>query len=170
VIDDWGLVFLDVVIEAGSGELVCHEVNGSNGVGTDALTGDSRFRAENEACQTAQRARDYGYLNAHGRLKHPVVALHAHQHWRYFRTGGEFFPRVDHYASCLDGTLPGHGVALRSASEKLGGEDIAVVFGDVASVADGLILDPETRRFAFRGRSCSSAIPICSPSSCVWAG
>ena len=152
VLDDWGLLFLDVVIEAGSGDLVCHEVNGSNGVGTDALTGDSRFRAENEASQTAQRVRDYGYLDAHGRLKHPVVALHAHQHWRFFRTGGEFFPRVDHYASCIDSALPGHRVALRGASEPLGEEDIAVVFGDVTSVADALIVDPETRRFMFRGR------------------
>ena len=116
------------------------------------LTGDSRFRAENEACQTAQRVRDYGYLDAHGRLKHPVVALHAHQHWRFFRTGGEFFPRVDHYASCIDSALPGHRVALRGASEPLGEEDIAVVFGDVTSVADALIVDPETRRFMFRGR------------------
>jgi hypothetical protein len=152
VIDDWGIVFLDVVIEAGTDELVCHEVNGANGVGTDALTGDSRYRAENEARQTAQRARDYGYLDANGRLTHPVAALHAHQHWRFFRTGGEFFPRVDHYASCLDAVMPGNRVALRNASEALGGEDVAVVFGDVATMVDGLAVDPQTRRFRFRGR------------------
>jgi hypothetical protein len=152
IIDDWGIVFLDVVIEAGTGELVCHEVNGANGVGTDALTGDSRYRAENEARQTAQRARDYGYLDPKGRVRQPVAALHAHQHWRFFRTGGEFFPRVDHYASCLDAVLPGNRVAMRSASEALGSEDLAVVFGDVATVVEGLSVDPQSQRFRFRGR------------------
>jgi len=151
-IDDWGLVFLDVVIEAGSGDLVCHEVNGPNAVGTDALTGDSRFRAENEARHTAQRARDCGYLDASGRLNQPVAALQAHVHSRYFRTGGEFFPRVDHYASCVEAVLPGNRVAMRAASEPLGGEDIAVVFGDVAAVGAVLSVDPETRRFVYRGR------------------
>ena len=152
LIDDWGIVFLDVVIEAGSGDIVCHEVNGPNGVGTDALTGDSRFRAENEARQTLQRIRDYGYLDANGRLTQPVAALHAHQHWRFFRTGGEFFPRVDHYAACLDSVLPGNDVALRGASQPIGDEDIAVVFGDVATVAAALSVDPRTRRFMYGGR------------------
>jgi len=151
-IDDWGLVFLDVVIEAGSGELVCHEVNGPNGVGTDALIGDSRFRAENEARQTAHRARERGYLGTNGRLKRPITALHAHVHSRFFRTGGEFFPRVDHYASCVESVLPGNNVALCGASEPLGGEDIAVVFGDVAAVGAGLSVDPQTGSFVYRGR------------------
>jgi len=48
--------------------------------------------------------------------------------------------------------LPGHRVAMRGANEPLGDEDIAVVFGDVASVGEGLSLDPQTRRFMFRAR------------------
>jgi hypothetical protein len=127
-------------------------VNGANGVGTDALTGDSRFRAENEARQTAQRTRDYGLIDADGRLKQPVVALHAHQHWRFFRTGGEFFPRVDHFANCLETVLPGNNVALRGAAQPIGEEDIAVVFGDVATIGAGLSIDPQTRRFTYCGR------------------
>src|SRR5690242_18586554 len=87
IIDDWGIVFL-----------ACHEVNGPNGVGSDALTGDSIDRARNEAAQAALRARDMGYLDASGRLIRPVVTVHAHQHGAFFRTGGEFFPRVGQFA------------------------------------------------------------------------
>ena len=55
IIDDWGIVFLDLALDR-SGELTCHEVNGPNAVGSDALTGDSIARARNEATQAVRRA------------------------------------------------------------------------------------------------------------------
>ena len=59
IIDDWGIVFLDLALGI-DGELTCHEVNGPNAVGSDALTGDSFARARNEAMQAARRAHDLG--------------------------------------------------------------------------------------------------------------
>ncbi|MFN8011894.1 MAG: hypothetical protein U0P81_10880 [Holophagaceae bacterium] len=143
VLDDRGIVFLDVVVEDGSGDLVCHEANGPNAVGSDALTGDSRLRAANEADQAASRLAG---------LAEPAVTLHAHQHWRSFRTGGEFFPRVDDFAQALAARLPERTVRLRGAHEALGDEGIAVVFGDVPRVAADLELDEGSGDFRYRGR------------------
>ncbi len=143
VLDDRGIVFLDIVVEEGTGDLVCHEANGPNAVGSDALTGDSRSRARNEADQALARL---------ALLEGPAVTLHAHQHWRAFRTGGEFFPRVDDFARILASQVPGRRVRLRGAHEALGEEDIAVVFGDVPRVAADLDLDAETGLFHYRGR------------------
>ncbi|MGB0671402.1 MAG: alpha-ketoacid dehydrogenase subunit beta, partial [Rhodospirillales bacterium] len=39
-----------------------------------------------------------GLLDAAGRIREPFATVHAHQHWRWFRTGGEFYPRVDAFA------------------------------------------------------------------------
>jgi hypothetical protein len=151
LIDDFGIVFADIIVEAETGALVCHEVNGSNAVGTDALTGDSAFRALNEAQQAARRAREMGYLSATG-MRRPVVTLHAHQHWRFFRTGGEFFPRVDQFAHCLAELMPGNEAVLRGAHDELGTEAVSVVFGDVPAVAAHLSIDEETGRLTYRGR------------------
>ena len=71
VIDDWGIVFVDLVLDAATGRPVCHEVNGPNAVGSDALTGDSHRRAASEARQALRRARERGYLGADGRLARP---------------------------------------------------------------------------------------------------
>ena len=54
-IDGYGIVFIDVVVEQGTGALVCHEVNGPNAIGSDALTGESLARAKNEAQQTVRQ-------------------------------------------------------------------------------------------------------------------
>ena len=88
VLDDAGTVFVDVTLDHASGSPVCHEVNGPNGVGTDALTGDSAQRAGIEARQAVRRARELGLLDERGATREPVVTLHAHQHWSAFRTGG----------------------------------------------------------------------------------
>lgn len=151
IIDDWGLVFLDIAVEAGTGEITCHEVNGPNAVGSDALTGDSILRAENEATQATRRARDMGFLGADG-LRRPVVTVHAHQHWKFFRTGGEFFPRVDQFADALRRFMPGNDVRLREAGETPGEEDVSVVFGEVPRVALSLNVNPQTKRFEYEGR------------------
>lgn len=143
VLDDYGIVFLDVVIEAGTGRLLCHEVNGPNAVGSDALTGESSARAVGEARQAAR---------AYGRgLGGRVATLHAHQHRRFFRTGGEFFPRVADFADALAGLLPGKSVRLRGAEEPHGAEDVAVVLGDVPSVASHVEVDARGR-ISCRGR------------------
>lgn len=152
LIDGHGIVFVDLVVEAGSGEIVCHEVNGPNAVGSDALTGDSVARAENEAQQTVLRMRDMGYLRRDGTLKVQVVTLHAHQHWKAFRTGGEFYPRVLSYADALQALVPANDMMLRSPSEPLGPESIAVVSGDVPMVAAKMEVDPATGRFTYEGR------------------
>jgi hypothetical protein len=151
-VDDCGILFVDIAIDAASGDVVCHEVNGANGVGSDALTGDSAFRALNEAQQAMRRAKELGYLVPDGSLRRPVVTLHAHQHWAFFRTGGEFFPRVDQFGHCLSELLPGNETQLRGAFEELGDEAISVVFGEVPAVAAHLTVDQETGRFLFRDR------------------
>ena len=151
-IDDYGIVFVDIVVEEGTGVLVCHEVNGPNAVGSDALTGDSLARAENEALQTMRRMREYGYLRPNGGLRKPVVAITAHQHWKAFRTGGEFYPRVLSLAEILQEMLPGNTISLRSAGDELGDEALAVVYGDVPTVAARMQIDPITHRFSYDGR------------------
>jgi hypothetical protein len=143
VLDDHGIVFLDVVVEEATGRIRCHEVNGPNAVGSDALTGESFARAENEA---RQAAKVHG-----GGSGGRAVTLHAHQHWRFFRTGGEFFPRVADFAEALGRLLPGRTVHLRGAAEPLGAEDVAVVMGDVPSVASHMEIDARGR-LSYRGR------------------
>ena len=152
LIDDWGIVFIDVTIDAATGEVVCHEVNGSNAVGSDALTGESSQRAENEAQQAVRRARELGYLAADGSFNRQVVALHGHQHWQFFRTGGEFYPRVARFADCLADKLPGIEVGCYAAGDTLGSEMLSVVMGDIPSVSARLTFDRGTRRFLFAGR------------------
>ena len=80
-IDDYGIVFVDIAVEEGTGALICYEVNGPNGIGSDALTGDSFARAKNESLQTIQRIRDFGHLRMDGSLNTSVVTLHAHTNW-----------------------------------------------------------------------------------------
>lgn len=152
VIDDRGIVFLDLAIDAATGETVCHEVNGPNAVGSDALTGDSFLRADSEARQAAGRAAELGLLRPDGRLERPVATLHAHQHWAAFRTGGEFYPRVDQFADLVERYLPGNEVCRRAAGEAPGGERVTVVMGDVPAVAAGLAVNGDARRFEYRGR------------------
>ena len=152
VLDDHGIVFIDVALDAATGRLVCHEVNGPNGVGSDALTGESSLRAESEARQTVRRIRELGLADGAGGLRRPVVTVHAHQHWSAFRTGGEFYPRVARYADALAAALPGTDVLLRGAIEPLDGERVAVVVGDVPSVAARFRVDPVSGRFEYRGR------------------
>lgn len=152
LIDDWGIVFIDVTIEAATGEVVCHEVNGSNAVGSDALTGESSQRAENEAHQAVRRARELGYLDADGTFNRHVVALHGHQHWQFFRTGGEFYPRVARFADCLAEKLPGASVGCYAAGDALGPEMLSLVMGDIPAVAARLTFDRVERRFRFDGR------------------
>jgi hypothetical protein len=144
VLDDFGTVFVDVTLLAGSGEVVCHEVNGPNGVGSDALTGDSELRADLEARQTVRHLGRLGLLDGDGGVRRPVTTVHAHQHWSAFRTGGEFFPRVDRYARRLAELLPQAAVRPRAASSPAGDEAVAVVMGDVPAVAGRLAVDPDT--------------------------
>jgi hypothetical protein len=151
-IDDWGMVFLDLTLDAESGSLVCHEVNGPNAVGSDALTGDSFLRAENEARQAVQRAREFGYLLPDGKIATPVATVHAHQHWKFFRTGGEFYPRVGQFADILADLLPGNAVTCHAASDPLGDEPVAVVTGDVPAIAAGIERNARTGQFEYKGR------------------
>lgn len=153
IIDDWGIVFVDVTLEAGSGMLACHEVNGPNAVGSDALTGDSGSRARNEADQTIRRAREMGFLDAGGVLRQKVVTLHAHQHWPFFRTGGEFYPRVAAYADCLGESLPGQAIGCFAAEDALEDDSISVVVGDVPSIAAQVDVDSRTGQFRYQGRA-----------------
>ena len=67
IIDDWGTLFIDIALDIQSGLPVCHEVNGPNAVGSDALTGDSSLRAEFEARQAARRALEMGFLDENSR-------------------------------------------------------------------------------------------------------
>ncbi len=152
MIDDYGIIFADMVLDSASGELACHEVNGPNAVGSDALTGDSRPRAENEARQALCRARELGLLGADGALAGPVATVHAHQPWKFFRTGGELYPRVDLFAQAMGSLLPGAAIGTYAAGNPLGDEPVAVVVGDVPSIAAHLEIDPPTGRFTFRGR------------------
>lgn len=152
VLDDYGILFVDVVLDHATGEPVCHEVNGSNGVGSDALTGDSADRADNETRQTLRRAREYGLLTRDGRIERPFVTVHAHQHWSAFRTGYEFYTRVDDYASLLETALPEAEVCRRGAAESLGHEAVSVVMGDVPAIVEHLAVDPRSNRFVYRGR------------------
>ena len=152
LIDDFGIVFVDLTVDAATGTLVCHEVNGPNAVGSDALTGDSQPRAENEARQAVRRAREMGYLRPDGSLKTPVATVHAHQHWKFFRTGGEFYPRVDLFSETLAGLLPGNAVCAHAATDPLGDEAVAVIMGDVPSVARNMEVNPATGQFEYLGR------------------
>jgi hypothetical protein len=149
-IDDYGIVFVDVTLDAVTGEPVCHEVNGPNGVGSDALTGESSRRAALEARQAARRVHELGLVDTAGTVRGPVVALHAHQHWSAFRTGGEFYPRVDRFRSLLEEALPGNRIELRSPDEDLGDEAVTVVAGDVPAVAAGLLMDRASTGFRYR--------------------
>lgn len=152
VVDDFGILFIDITLDAATGGIVCHEVNGPNAVGSDAITGDSRLRAENEARQAVRRAREMGYLTREGGFDQQVVAVHAHQHWPFFRTGGEFYPRVAAFADALEGLLPGQPVECYAAADELGNEAVAVVMGDVPSIGAHLGVDAQTGRFTYRGR------------------
>jgi hypothetical protein len=152
VLDDSGIVFVDVTLEARTGRPVCHEVNGPNGVGSDALTGDSGERAESEAGQALRRAAESGHRAADGRLVRPVVTVHAHQHWRAFRTGGEFYPRVGRFAESLAARLPRERIEVRGAGEAFGTESVSVVVGDVPSVAEHLEVERRSGGFLHRGR------------------
>jgi len=149
IIDDWGIVFLDLALDR-HGELTCHEVNGPNAVGSDALTGDSIARARNEAAQAVRRAHDLGLLTD-GKLRRPVVTVHAHQHWAFFRTGGEFFPRVADFAEALERMLPGQRVVVREAGDPLADEHVSVMFGEVPRIAAALDLGRRDH-FDFHGR------------------
>jgi len=151
-IDDYGIVFVDIAVEEGTGALICYEVNGPNGIGSDALTGDSFARAKNESLQTLQRMRDFGHLQSDGSLNTPVVTLHAHTNWNLTRSLGEFYPRVLSFADILQEMLPGNAMALRGAGEELGSENISVVSGEVQSVAEKLRVDPVTGRFTYNDR------------------
>jgi hypothetical protein len=151
VLDDAGTVFLDVTLDHATGAPACHEVNGPNGVGSDALTGESSLRAAIEARQAARRLRELALLDNDGAAREPVVTVHAHQHWSAFRTGGEFYPRVDRFCDALAGDLPGTRVRMRGAREELGDESVSVVVGDVPAVASGMSAD-ETFGFRYRGR------------------
>lgn len=152
LIDDCGIIFADLVLDSATGMLACHEVNGPNAVGSDALTGDSRLRAANEARQAVRRAREMGYLRADGTLETPVATVHAHQHWKFFRTGGEFYPRVDLFAQEMEALLPGNALSTHAATDPLGDETLAVVMGDVPSIAAHIEINPATQRFEYRGR------------------
>jgi hypothetical protein len=152
IVDDWGIVFIDVTIDAASGEVVCHEVNGANAVGSDALTGNSMDRADNEAQQAVRRARELGYLDGGGKLTQQIVTVHGHQHWPFFRTGGEFYPRVAAFADCLTQRLPGNDLACLSATDPLGPELLSVVMGDIPSVSARLNYDRQARRFFYDDR------------------
>lgn len=152
LIDDWGMVFVDLTVDAATGTLVCHEVNGPNAVGSDALTGDSFLRAENEAHQAIRRAREFGFVQPGGSLTVPVATIHAHQHWKFFRTGGEFYPRVDQFAEIMAELLPESSVGCFAATDPLGDEQVAVVMGDVPAIARNISVDPRTRRFEYLGR------------------
>jgi len=151
-LDDFGIVFVDMTLDARTGRPICHEVNGPNGVGSDALTGESSLRADNEARQAVRRAREMGLLDGDGRVLQPVVTIHAHQHWRAFRTGGEFYPRVRQFADRLEASLPGNELCLRGGGEALGAERIAAVVGDVPAVAADLDIDHGRRRLQYQGR------------------
>ena len=144
VLDDYGTVFVDVTVLADTREIVCHEVNGPNGVGSDALTGDSALRADLEARQTVRHLHRLGVLDDAGTLRRPVTTVHAHQHWSAFRTGGEFFPRVDRYADRLGALIPDASVQCRAAGDPAGDEAITVIMGDVPSVAARLTVHPRT--------------------------
>ena len=152
LIDDYGILFLDFSLDAVSGMLVCHEVNGPNGAGSDALTGDSSTRAESEARQTARRAKDMGYMRPQGTPTQPLVTIHAHQHWKFFRTGSEFYPRVAQFEDVLNELLPGLHICVRAATDALGAEHISVVVGDVPAVAANLAINARTGRFEYLGR------------------
>ena len=151
-IDDYGIIFADLAIDRADGTLVCHEVNGPNAVGSDALTGDSFLRAQNEAWQAVRRARELGYLLPDGRLRVPVATIHAHQHWRFFRTGGEFYPRVDQFAAILKDLLPGRSVRCFAAGDALSDEDVAVAMGDVPAIASNISIDAATGGLVYLGR------------------
>jgi hypothetical protein len=151
LIDGYGIVFLDLTVDAANGTVVCHEVNGPNAVGSDALTGNSAARAENEAAQTLRTARELGLLDG-DRPKQQLVTLHAHQHWRFFRTGGEFYPRVHQYGELLERLLPGTAVCRRGSGEALGEEQVSVVVGDVPAVAAKLSVSAESGQFVYAGR------------------
>jgi hypothetical protein len=151
-IDDYGIVFMDVVVEQNSGALYCHEVNGPNAVGSDALTGDSVARAQNEARQTLQRIRDFGYLRSDGSLKTQLVTMHAHQHWKAFRTGGEFYPRVLDFADALQALLPNVKLTLRAADDVLDDEGITILSGDVPQIAARMRVDAASHGFICDGR------------------
>jgi len=152
MLDDFGMVFVDVVLDHRTGRPVCHEVNGPNGVGSDALTGESSLRADNEARQAVCRATELGLVSSVGRVKSPVVTIHAHQHWKAFRTGCEFYARVADFADCLARYMPGNDMCLRGATESLGSEHISVVAGDVPAVAAKLEVNTSSRRLEYDGR------------------
>ncbi len=152
VLDDWGIVFVDVTLDVATGEPVCHEVNGPNGVGSDALTGDSERRAGFEVCQAIRRAREQGHVTADGSVVQPIVTIHAHQHWSAFRTAGEFYPRVGRFAEVMVLSVLSARVELRGAGDPLGDEDVSVVLGDVPGVAEQLHIDPTTGRFRYQDR------------------
>jgi len=152
VIDDFGMLFIDLTVDVADGSVVCHEVNGPNAVGSDALTGDSDMRAENEMRQAVRRAREFGILKTDGTFAAQVVTVHAHQHWPFFRTGGEFYPRVASFADQLAAAVPQATVRGYAASDALGDEDVAVVMGDVPAIASHIHVNPQTRLFEYRGR------------------
>jgi hypothetical protein len=147
IIDDHGIIFVDVVVDE-TGRVFCHEVNGPNAVGSDALTGNSATRAASEVKQTLRRVRELGLLN--GSLRRAFVTVHAHQHWRTFRTGGEYYPRVARFAEGLENAL-GAGVAIRGPDDQPGDESATVVVGDVPSVGARLDVDA-FGNFNFAGR------------------
>lgn len=151
-VDEGGILFVDVTIDARTGSPVCHEVNGSNAVGSDALTGDSRGRAGIEVRHALRRIHALGLRGAEGRLARPLVTIHAHQHWGAFRTGGEFYPRVGLFAEGLADLLPGVGMEVRGALEDLGDEDLSVVVGDVPSIGEHLEPALRGEGFLYRGR------------------
>ncbi|MEM9301768.1 MAG: hypothetical protein AAGE01_06640 [Pseudomonadota bacterium] len=153
IISDYATLFIDYTLDARDGKPVCHEVNGANAVGSDALTGDSSRRAKLEAQQAVNRSREFGLLGQDLRPSRGIVTIHAHQHWRWFRTGGEFYPRVDAFAEALRNHWPGHAIVPRSAGDALGDETVSVMVGDVPAIGERLAFDEQTRQLTVDGRT-----------------
>ena len=78
------------------------------------------------AAQAIRRAKELGHLREDGTLARQVVTIHAHQHWPFFRTGGEFYPRVAAFADVL------REAGIVTTVRKTRGDDIAAACGQLA--------------------------------------
>jgi hypothetical protein len=148
--DGFGTLALDLTINDETGELVCHEMNGSNYQGIVALTGVSDDRCRNEVAQTLRYARRRGFVNRGSKVLEPMTVLFAHQPSAQMRTGSEFYERVVVFRHLLEAAVPGAKIASRRAGRRLGNEDIAIVWGDVRAVVTQLSI--QKGRFYYNGR------------------
>ena len=153
LLDDFGMLFIDLTIDARDGSLVCHEVNGPNAVGSDALTGDSTHRADNEARQALRRAKEIRLSQARRIVRQasrdrscaPALAVLSAPAVSSFRASPGLATFLQNcFREMRSAPIPRPMLWAMRMSRSL--------MGDVPAVCANIEVNPENGMFEYRGR------------------